>query len=921
MFEDRSGTLWLGTIGGGLNKYNRETESFTRYVNIPGDPDSLSNNIIFSIYEDRSGTLWVGTKLGGLNKFIPETGIFRRYKHDASNPRSLSDNFVWSVYEDSTGSLWVGTNNGLNKFHRETGTFSHYHTAVNNPNTLSDNVITSMFEDRSGVLWIGTWCGGVNKTYLRKKKFVHYENDPDDPDSLSNNMVFEIYESPAQPGVIWIGTYSGGLNKFHRETGVFTHYKHDPGDPRSLSNNSVTSLCEDRFGALWIGTNGGGLNKFDRETEIFTRFKADPGDPHALKDNVVNHLYEDRRGVLWIGTETGGTYTFDRKNQHFIRFRADALGDHVVMNYFEDRAGGFWFGTQSGGIFKYDPENKQFQNYRADPDKPGSLNADWISSIYEDSSGVLWIGTPEGLNKFDPVKDNFPHYPGKDAPDNRVIGGILEDNSGNLWVTCKSGLAKFNPSTGAFRVYGKSDGLQGKEFNSDVCWKSVTGEMYFGGINGVSAFFPHEIIDDPYAPPVVITTFKKFYREVKLEKHISEIKELTLSHKDTVFSFEFAALSFAAPAKNQYACTLEGLTKEWIYLGTKHDFTITSLDPGKYVFRAKAANHDGVWNEEGTALTLIITPPLWQTPWFLFIAAVCFAVLSYLVINFTRKHLKLITFWKKKNFIGHYKITDRIGSGGMGIVYKAEHVMGKGTSGSFAVKVIREELTADETQRKRFLNEALIVDRLDHPNIVKVIERGEYNNQLFLAMELLEGQSLADLIEQGVKISVKDAVIIMTQLLDAVGQIHAKSIVHRDLKPENIMLVEKGENKYFVKLLDFGLARDQSLTRLTETGEILGTVNYLPPERISRHTISPAGDIYSLGVIFYEMLTLEKPFLGETPIDIIKSILEKEPVEPCRFRPGLPPELNQLIIKLMSKEPEQRPPSSSWSSWFNLKTE
>jgi tetratricopeptide (TPR) repeat protein len=282
-----------------------------------------------------------------------------------------------------------------------------------------------------------------------------------------------------------------------------------------------------------------------------------------------------------------------------------------------------------------------------------------------------------------------------------------------------------------------------------------------------------------------------------------------------------------------------------------------------------------------------------------------FVLVLIIVLLLLRKFVYLITFWKKKNYIGHYRINSQIGSGGMGIVYKATHV--RQGSDPVAIKVIREEYSQDPVQRKRFLNEAILVDQLNHPNIVKVFERGEYNQQLFIAMEFLQGQSLADLIQKGENIPITDGLNIMRQLVNALAKVHSKGIIHRDLKPENILLIEKKENKYFVKLLDFGLAKSQSLTRLTETGQILGTVNYLPPEQITHQEVSLASDIYALGVVFYEMLTLEKPFLGDYTIDIIKQIIEKEPIEPCKLRSEIPAELNDLILKMLSKKIEARP--------------
>lgn len=284
-----------------------------------------------------------------------------------------------------------------------------------------------------------------------------------------------------------------------------------------------------------------------------------------------------------------------------------------------------------------------------------------------------------------------------------------------------------------------------------------------------------------------------------------------------------------------------------------------------------------------------------------------FVLALIILLLLFKKYIFLLAFWKKRNYIGHYKIINEIDSGGMGIVYRANHLLDK--SKLVAIKVMKEESSKDNIQRKRFLNEALIIDQLHHPNIVKVIERGEYNNRLFIAMELLEGKPLSHLIKAGLKLPIKEAAAIMDQLLDAIFKIHSKGIIHRDLKPDNIMLIDKDkESKNFVKILDFGLAKNRSLTQLTETGEILGTINYLPPERISNQEFSGAGDIYSLGVIFYEMMTLEKPFLGELQVDVIRSILEKEPIEPARFNPDIPVQLNELIMKMMYKDPLKRPP-------------
>lgn len=283
-----------------------------------------------------------------------------------------------------------------------------------------------------------------------------------------------------------------------------------------------------------------------------------------------------------------------------------------------------------------------------------------------------------------------------------------------------------------------------------------------------------------------------------------------------------------------------------------------------------------------------------------------FILVIIIALLILKKYFYLFAFWKKRNYIAHYKIIDQIGAGGMGIIYKATHI--RSQSEPVAVKIIREEFSKDETQRKRFLNEALLVDQLDHPHIIKVFERGEFNQQLYIAMEMLDGPSLATIIHQGIMIPLHDCISIMNQLAETISRIHSKGILHRDIKPDNIILIKKNENPFFVKLLDFGLAINQSLTRLTGSGEILGTINYLPPEQISQRDYSPASDIYSLGVVFYELLTLQQPFIGEFPIDIIQQILYKNPIKPREFRAELPGNLENLVMHMIEKEPLQRPP-------------
>jgi PAS domain S-box-containing protein len=693
IYEDKLGTIWVGTDGGGLNKFDRKTEKFTHYLHNPIDPDSLGSDTVFAINEDHLGNLWVGTGSGGLNKFNRDSETFSHYVHDLDDPNSLSHNSVLAIYEDQSSRLWIGTNGGgLNRFNRDTETFSHYtHNPTSldglGPNTVSsiaedkfgnlwvgtsswygnsygtglhkfspqtgrfsyythepanskslnDNIVGPIFKDNTEILWIGTAFGGINKLDQKDQKFIRYKNESTNHNSLTGNHIMSMDEDIS--GLVWIGTANGGLNKFDPKNEKFTHYKHEPNNPNSISSNNIWSTYEDKNGVLWIGTFGNGLDKFDRKTGHFTHYKHNPNNSNSLSDDTVSSIYEDSFGTLWIGTFSGGINKFDRKSEKFTHYKHDpsdpnSLSDSNIWLIYEDKSGTLWFSCYGqGGLNEFNRKTEQFTRYKHDPNNPNSLSYDRIDAIYEDRKGTLWVGTyGGGLNKFDKFTNKFTHYTVKDGLPNDSIIGILEDEAGNLWLSTGKGLSKFNPKTEIFRNYDVDDGLQGNEFDGVKAYlKSRTGEMFFGGLNGFNAFYPEQVKDNPHIPPIVLTNFKKFNESVKLDTAISETKEVKLSYKDNFFGFEFAALDYTNPKKNQYAYKLEGFDKDWIHAGTRRYATYTNLDGGTYTFRVKGSNNDGVWNEEGTSIKIIITPPPWKTWWayMLYVLALVSAVCGY----------------------------------------------------------------------------------------------------------------------------------------------------------------------------------------------------------------------------------------------------------------------------------------------------
>ncbi|HBB30600.1 MAG TPA: histidine kinase [Cyanobacteria bacterium UBA8803] len=645
IYQDKLGTLWIGTGGGGLNQFNHQTRQFTRYTNKPNEPTSLNANTVLSIYEDQSGRLWIGTKGGGLNLFDRKNRRFTHYTHDPDNPDSLSSNTVSSIVEDRFGDLWLGTSNwtvtsygtALDNFDPQTGKFTHYTEDATQPKSLNDTVFNSLFRDPSDILWIGTAFGGINKLDQKDRKFITYKQDPTNPDSLNDNHVMSIYED--RSGIIWIGTDGGGLNRFDRPTHEFKHYKHDPNDSYSLSNDNVWSIYEDSKGTLWVGTFGGGLNKFDRQTKKFTHYTYNPQDSTSLNARTVSSIYEDSKGTLWIGTFNGGLNKFDPQTGKFYHYlynskNPKSLSDNDILNIYEDKSGTLWIGTLNGGFNKFNPQTGEFTQYKHDSNNPNSLSYNRILSMQEYPAGTLWLGTyGGGLDKFDIATETFTHYTHKDGLPNNSVAGILADDEGNLWLSTGKGLSKFNPTTASFRNYDVSDGLQGNEFDGVKAYvRSKKGEMFFGGLKGFNAFYPKLVKDNAHIPSIAITNFKVFDKAGKLDTDISQTKEIKLSYKDNFFSLEFAALDYTDPAKNQYAYKLEGFDKDWIYSGTRRYASYTNLDGGTYLFRVKGSNNDGVWNEEGTTLKILITPPPWKTWWAytLYFIATFSAILCYI---------------------------------------------------------------------------------------------------------------------------------------------------------------------------------------------------------------------------------------------------------------------------------------------------
>ncbi len=635
--DDPDGTRWRGTLGGGLTRTDPRTGATTTFKHDLKDPASLIDDRVYSIHRDRNGTLWVGTR-EGLEEFQPATETFRHHRHVEGDPTSLSDNWVWPILEDRAGDLWIGTfRGGLNRFDRATKTFTHFRHEENDPRSLAGDQIYALFQDRAGVIWVGMNDHGVDRFHPEFGAFHHLSHDPANPKSLQDNNILSI--TVGRSGIPWIGT-RGGLERYDRGKRAFTHFRNIPGDTRSIGDDQAQVLMEDSKGNVWIGMVSSGLDRYDPRTRAFTHFRHDPSDPGSLSDNRVYALCEDRDGKIWVGTYGGGLNLLDPDKGSFVRFmHADSLpGSLSAPGVFAlelDRDGVLWVGTFGGGLDKFDRASRTFQHFKHDPADASSLSDDLVACLHEDGRGVLWVGTAGGLNRLDRATGKFTVYRQKQGLPNDVVFGILEDRSGHLWLSTNKGIARLDPAAETFRNYDYNDGLQGDEFNQNAYAQDpLTGEMYFGGGNGVTVFHPDSVRQNPFVPPVAFSAFTRYNTDDEEGMPIDETgidakDAVILSYKDNVAQFTFAALSYYNSAKNRYAYRLEGYSDNWIQLGTERRATFTNLDGGDYVLRVRASNSDGVWNDDGTSLRVTVMPPWWKTTWAYILYGIVFLSVLY----------------------------------------------------------------------------------------------------------------------------------------------------------------------------------------------------------------------------------------------------------------------------------------------------
>ena len=613
----------------------------------------LGTKQIQAILQQSPTRIWVATEGAGLFLINPKTKEIKNYLHSPSNPKSISSNYIRSLAMDSQNRLWIGTFNDLNIYHEGTDSFASYSSNPVENGSLSQRSVRSIFMDSQGGMWLGTYFGGLNYYHPIRNRFKNIRNIPY-KNSLSDNVVSCIVEDKDKN--LWIGTNDGGLNLYNPITQRFTSYTlQEDESARGIGSNNIKAVYVDEKKSLvYIGTHAGGLSILHRNSGQVENFNQ--RNSQLVNENVYAIL-PDGKGNLWLGT-LSALVRFNPEQRSFTTIEKEKDGTPVVSKQittlFRDSHKRLWIGGEEGlSVFKQ--EGLDIQKASILP--VSNVTKLFTNCIYEASNGIIWVGTREGFYCFNEKDKQIKRYNTTNGLPNNVVYGILEDSFGRLWLSTNRGISCFNPETEKFRNFTESDGLQSNQFNTASYCRTSVGQMYFGGINGITTFRPELLLDNPYTPPVVITKLQLFNKVVRpddetgiLTKNISETKSITLKSWQTAFSIEFVVSNYISGQHNTFAYKLEGYDKEWYYLTDSRTVSYSNLPQGTYQFLVKAANSDGKWNPIPTALEIIVLPIWYKTWWALLIFFATFAGFITFVFRF---------FWMRKSMEAQLEIERR----------------------------------------------------------------------------------------------------------------------------------------------------------------------------------------------------------------------------------------------------------------------
>jgi diguanylate cyclase (GGDEF)-like protein len=654
------GTLWVGTNAGGLSHFFPDTEIFSNHRHQPHDPFSLADNNVVSLYLGPDRILWVGT-YRGISQLNLHRQNFIRFLTNSGDPTTLSHPEVRAFCDSRSGLVWVGTDGGgINVFDRSQMRVLNFRHDPANPASLSSDRVFSIVEDHDGAIWVGTYGGGINhldpETVAQptpSAAFTHYRQAPRRSGSLPDDRIRTLFVDSQNR--LWVGTDGSGLVRFDRQTGRFLR----PKISRIISADEISAGFSARpapasAGAAPVPTLPAPplfaaallTAPLNAPESTPTPTPAPAPDPSRSVSSVPDPFTLDPSAAPSAPDSSDSSApSLPQTSRPPLGPPSTPLLSGRVFYIAEDRSGHLWIGCYGHGLVRYNPETGEALHLAHDPLNLRSLSSNSVINVFVDRDGFVWAGTNGGgLNRLDPASLTFTRYNETHGLPSSVIYGILQDDSGQLWLSSNRGLSRFDPTTGQIKNFDTTDGLQSYEFNGNACLRGRDGLLYFGGINGFNVFNPARVQASTFKPPVVITSFlisnvpirpgQLVDDHVPLEQSIVQAQSITLHWKHRVIAFEFAGLDYTAPEKNQYAYILEGFEDKWNYVGTRRFASYSNLPPGRYTFRVRAANADGLWNEEGISLNLRIIPPFWRTWWFYLLEVLAVAGALYGLYKF-----------------------------------------------------------------------------------------------------------------------------------------------------------------------------------------------------------------------------------------------------------------------------------------------
>ncbi len=913
IFRSRDGTLWFGTAGGGVSAYDGASwRSFTT-------ADGLTTNYIVAIGQGSDGALWFGGDAlqgagGGLSVYNGQK--WRQVREEDG----LSHNTVTAIHGAADGRLWVGTERGVSVL--EAGRWRRLTTR----DGLGHNYVTSIHERRDGTLWFGA-IGGVSILDPKRNRWRYLT--PHDG-GLASRDVFGIFEQP--DGTLWFTHGREGVSIYDGRRWRYLR----PGD-LPLKGEIVRVYCRsDNTVLVTTGDEGGGVSILEGQ-----QWRAIPF------DGGLHAVAEDTAGRLWFRSPARGVVMFDGKRwQEF-----GGIPHANILAVCQRQDGTIWYGTEGRGIGIWNPKEKAGHDWAYITTKQG-LPSNKVTALLERKDRTIWVGTDRGLGVYDGAA-----WKKLGPAAHNAINALLEQPDGSLWVATSGGVSVLRPA-GGWENFTTEDGLlsqmvytitqrsdqtlwfganRGVNIYADGIWRSLRpaeglaghgvraiyespdGAMWFGAWGGgLSRYQPPQAEPETYlvgrggalhlqnregqperfhsregATPArkVVVAGKVFLEGSSLPAGPDRVEsdQLTLE-----------CLGVTPWTKRDHWCAYRLDGGEWSAYRRSNQITLANLADGRHRLEVRARDAESLKTDPTPAVyEFVVDAPIPTQLWYLL--AVAGAAAGPLLWQYAR--------WRRGRYLGPFEILEKIASGRMGEVYRARSLI---TRQTVALKVLREELSANKDYVKRFRHEGEIVDAIVHPNIVRVYERGEHQGRCYLAMEYLEGVTLRGYLQQSKRLPIEESVAVAMALCDALEEIHARGIVHRDLKPENIMLAgpvsQAGQvsQNYQVKVLDFGLAKAQALSTVTIAGTIAGTMAYVAPEQLRGEPLDGRSDLFALGVILQEMLTGERPFQGETEAELLAAILTREPKLIRELRPEVEVKLGRLVRKAMRKFPQDR---------------